>query len=356
MSCKVTSVFLLLTSLAAAAIADPPPQVDVNEVKRWGDRVVISGEGPRDGGDMLFTVAMAPPENDADQWYVTLWGKSDSASLKKLIKLFETDGNLTPFVAAPPRETGKRPWAHFNVYHSDDATQKWRFGDWQIPTDLEHPVVTISPPRNGQWNFRGKYVVVDLIEVKNVDDTASLGKRITASVRAYCKKIEQLGPPPVNSFGYHQQAEPGVGRDSKIPWDVPPVAAPFNPIFTTPTTPAGPVGLTLEEVQAAAPGAPSDFILKTFLAKPASKEAVTLAWMTEQMRLEKENANNTFFFPSSSTVFSVFVGIASLVAGWFARGKMTTGDDSRLRNLEIALRNGGTIRTDPPTTPASLPR
>lgn len=363
-------------SVSIAVAAEPMPEVDINEVKRWGDRVVVAGEGPRSGDEMLFTVAMTTPENDADQWYVTLWGKSDSEALKKLRKAFETDGNLTQFVAAPP-DPSKRPWAHFHVLHSDDATQAWRFKEWEIPTDAESPIVTITPPRNGKWNFKGKYVVVDLIQTKDIPDSAALSKRIIASVRAYCKKIEQLGgpqatpipqygfrsgpPTPTSApqYGFRQAATtPEIGRDDRIPWNAPPIQAPFNPVFSnpSPSTPVAPAGLSLEEVQAAAPGASSEFVLKTYLSKPASKEAVAMAWMQEQMRLDKEKSSG-FFFPDGSTGWSAILGVVIAAASYWIgklRAAKSPSAADRLSALEIALRSGGTIPTQA-TTANRLP-
>lgn len=343
---KMVAFLLLLACAKLLAQGAPPrPQVDADEIRRWGDRVVVSGEGPRAASEQLFTLAMAPPESDSDQWYVTLWGRSDSDALKKLIKAFESDANLTAFVAAPPglNAAGKpmRPWAHFNVYHADDPTQAWRYKDWQIPVDITSPVVTISPPRNGAWNFKGQYAVVDLIQTKDLPDAASLAKRIAASVKAYCKKIEQTGPAP-QSYGFRQSGDAPIGRDDRIPWNAPPPQSPFNPIFQTPTGPAVPASLTLEEIQAAVPGATSDFLLKMLAQKPTSKEQVALAWM-----LEQKSGGGSFFFPTENTVWAILVGCGLAVAFYLGRtttGKATaaTGDDlgRRLRALEIASQTG----------------
>lgn len=227
---------------------DPLPaaskdQVDWSEVARWGDRVVISGEGARqDVGEMLFTMAMAPPEDDSDMWYITVWGMKDCPACKSLLKAFETDNALTPFVAVPPGK--KKAWAHFNYYQLEDTTQRWRFKDFKVENG-PFPIITIQAPRNKM--FGDPRIVIDRIEARDCGRPAAVGKRITDSVNLWCKKLQQSGyQPPIHAmeaYGYsgygHRQTGP-VTVEQDIPRGGPWGPDPPQPVQINPQFPFGP--------------------------------------------------------------------------------------------------------------------
>ena len=107
-------IAISLASLGGVAAAQSPaappgPQVDTAEIGRWGDRVVVAGEGPRDGGEALYSQAMAPPEDDSDQWYITVYGSSRDAASLGVVKGFERDPNLAHFTATPPGQKALGP-------------------------------------------------------------------------------------------------------------------------------------------------------------------------------------------------------------------------------------------------------
>jgi hypothetical protein len=212
-------------------------------------------------------MAMAPPELDTDQWNLTVWGSSRDPATLGVVKGFERDANLTPFVAQPPGK--KRPWANFNVYYVDDTTQRFRFQQHQMAMTGPWPVVTLQPPRNKQ--FGDPRVIVDRIEARDLGQPADLKKRIQASVLLFCKKMQvaRLDRP-----GGHQQAAPE--GPASFPWgpEVPPPVAPISPQWP----PGGPAndptsGSTLAQLRAACPGAPAEFLLAQLEARATIEQA-----------------------------------------------------------------------------------
>lgn len=244
-------------------------EVDWAEVQRWGDRVTVSGEGPRAGSEVMFSQAMAPPALDDDQWFLTLWGTSTDPITKTWLKAFEVDPYLTPFIAEPPPEAKRKAWAHFNFYKSDDPTQSWRFRDFKIEDASELPIVTVQAPRNGR--FGKPTVIIDRINLKQVGGPAGFKKRLSDTVSLWCRKLQQSGyqPPitPAQTFDPNSPAaffSPGgsrqqnqIGGNSQIggmqygpsygpqanagfPWGPtsPPANQPISPVFPA----GGPAG------------------------------------------------------------------------------------------------------------------
>jgi hypothetical protein len=248
----LAAAVLLLGSLAYSqepkSPVAPGVQVDTAEILRMGDRVAITGDGHRDDGEALFSAAMAPPADDSDQWYVTLWGSSKDSATENLRKAFEKDPHLAAYVAAPPGE-GKRPWAHFNVYYADDPMQRFRFQKASIPLTGPFPVITLNTPRDGSFGGTveatgpdGKKVqqavIVDRIDAAQITDPATVGRRIGGSVRLWIKKLQASGfvfPPKIAE-------RTGIDRSVAVtdslsvshgqPWGPsPPQQQPFNPVF-----------------------------------------------------------------------------------------------------------------------------
>lgn len=220
-----------------------PGEVDFSEVSRWGDRVVVSGEGARDAADILFSMAMAPPEDDSDQWHITVWGHSKDPASLAIVKGFERDANLSPFVATPPSETKRRAWAHFYYVQADDPTQAFRFQQFGIPLAGPFPIITLQPPRNGSFGGlvadqtasgerTSRLVVVDKIEAKNIGQPAELRRRIQASVALWCRKLQQSGFQPPAKVA--ERALRPLGETERLP-SVPafhaqgPISFPWGP-------------------------------------------------------------------------------------------------------------------------------
>jgi hypothetical protein len=243
-------------SLCGAALAQTPPpglpsidQVDQFEILRRGDLVTEAGEGPRSAAELLFAGGLAPPADDSDQFYVTVFGKSQHAPTAELVKAFEQDPYLACFVATPPGE-GKRPWAHFNVYFADDASQAFRFKAFGIDPAGPLPVVVFQPPRDGSMGGivettgeGGKkvqrQVVIDRIPAGELGTPEQLGARITASYWLWCKKLEESGfvPPAKLAKKLHLDEMPQLAKSDSHgqapPFPVPPRAQQFHPQFPT---------------------------------------------------------------------------------------------------------------------------
>jgi hypothetical protein len=281
-----------------------PTQVDKHEIDRWGPRVVVSGEGPRAGEEVLFSKAMAPPEDDSDRWFITLWGPSNDPVTLKWKTAFESS-KLAAFVADPPAGLNRKAWAHFNFLHSDDATQKWRFDDYKISLSGPFPVITVNPPRKkndqGQFLWGDPTVVVDRIDAPQLSTPEALFTRIQASVDKFCKMLVRQGRYPVslmpNAGGpdiehqtvYLSHAPNGAHAQQPFPWgpSVPPPATPFNPVFPPPFGPATPVvpdKLTLEQIKAAIPDAPADYLVEVYLSGPTDASKVQMAWMMKKLQ------------------------------------------------------------------------
>jgi hypothetical protein len=298
-----TCLLLIAAGLSSAIAQEQtkPPiladkaEVDRAEILRRGANVSVAGEGMRDSADLLFTMAMSPPATDSDQWHITLFGPSNDPATLALHQAFQKDEALTRFTAGPP--DGRRAWAHYNWYRSDDRTQKFRFDEFQISGG--YPVVVLQPPRDGSFGgivpaktVEGKdttrQVVVDRID--GVRDPKSVGTRISASVKLWTQKLAKSGfvPPPktvarytgsdhVAHVGPQDAGVEEIGPAQQPPFPAPPPTVPFNPFFPPGGPSADPQPATLEQLQAACPGAPDSFIVAQLKAKATTDQAQA-AW------------------------------------------------------------------------------
>jgi hypothetical protein len=259
------------------------------EIKRWGNRVVVTDNfSEKSPDEILQSMAMAPPADDNDRWQFTVYGASNDPALTTFVRKLEVDPYLAPFFAPNPANNNLN-WAHLVVIHTDDVMQKWRVA--KIPGP--YPVMTIQAPRNG---YKGDpTVIIDYIHPSDVKDAADLQKRITASITLWNKKLAKEGfqPPRAavdNFYGAKQVSPPEAppatkgGHSQTPPWGPtpPPPATPVNPIWpvngpAVATVDVSP--LTVAQIQEAAPGAPPAFILEQYNAKVTDKNAVALAWL-----------------------------------------------------------------------------
>lgn len=269
----------------------PPPapkEVDATEASRWGERVVVVGEGPRAGDEGLFSAAMAPPETDDDVWFFSVWGCKGCVACKELHDNLQKSPHLTPFTAKAPDQ--KKPWAYVNYYLIEDATQAWRAKASQVSDKSTFPILIVQPPRNGK--FGSPRWVVDRIEAKEASGAPDkLAARIRSSVRLYCKKLSEGGGGIKSARLFDiAEAQSLIGQSptgASPPFAVPPQVPPFNPVYyppsETPPQPPAPQPLTLEQILAAAPEATMDFLREQLTKKPTSAEAVALAWQIHKL-------------------------------------------------------------------------
>ncbi|HZN34860.1 MAG TPA: hypothetical protein VFB80_13620 [Pirellulaceae bacterium] len=242
------AVLLLALSVGPLLAQLPPPglpvagQVDQAEILRRGDLVVEAGEGPRSAAERLFVAGMAPPVDDSDQFYLTIFGKSGDARTEALRKAFETDPALACFVAPQPGTS--RPWAHFNVYHADDRTQQFRFQAFKIdPQKL--PVIVFQPPRDGSYGGLAQIdeggqkvtrsAVIDRIDAAQLGSSEQIASRLRSSFWLWCQKLEESGFVPGQKIARRLHQEPELrlaASDShgQIPGPVP-RQQPFSPQF-----------------------------------------------------------------------------------------------------------------------------
>lgn len=249
--------------------ATPPPskaQVDKTEVERWGNRVVESGTGFQSAESMMFTAAMAPPEDDSDMWFISMYTMAKCPACEKLMKDFQ-DPNLplASFVAVPPG--GKRAWAHFNPYAYEDPFQKERLKNYGIIRTVNgkevagpFPCLVVQPPRNAKFGPPG--IVVAQIWPNQYRSPKELHTLIVKTVEAYVSQLQRSGYkppdlhtsvdkndgiPPANNHAFSQPpTNPTPSAEYKIggPWGPDPAPNPnFNPQWpNNPTVqPTGPV-------------------------------------------------------------------------------------------------------------------
>lgn len=218
---------LLLLAVAAGHLVGqtmPPPspkEVDKTEVQRWGDRVVKSGTGLQSGGEYLFTAAMAPPADDSDQWFITMFSMDKCGACDALRKNFEGT-ELAAFVAPPTDQAGKpipgkRPWAFWNEYKYGDPFQKQKFEDFKIGRG-PFPILVIQPPRNQRFGHPSWVVWrYDAAELSRMN-AKQLASSITDKVNKYCQKLHDQGyiPPNLHTSKGTPTA-PAIGEEGAIP-------------------------------------------------------------------------------------------------------------------------------------------
>jgi hypothetical protein len=283
-------------------------EVDTGEVARWGDRVVVTdGVQSKSAEDILLSMAAAPPVDDSDMFRIYIWGVKGSPELQGLIKTFEHDRYLAPYVA--PNPTTGRAWAHVMVLHTNDVMQEWRLKQHGIEKGRKGPILIIQAPLNGHKGDPS--IVIDRIDFdsrtpegsppKATTSAEELAKRLQSSLLLWNRKLASQGfQPPreaVDNFYGLVTTPPSAppptpgGHQQTPPWGpvAPPPPTPINPQWpingpATPTT--EPEVLTVAQIQEAAPGAPPAFILAQYQAKVKDKSAVALAWLIEQSKAD----------------------------------------------------------------------
>lgn len=260
---------------------DVPPIAERETEKRGG---MVQEVGTIQAGpDDAIADALAPPEDDSHRWFLTVVTKKGDKLSDKLVYDFGNQKEL-------------RSWAadsHYHVRDISDETQK----DWlteslkaKIVTSGGYPAVVIQPPRNGEY---GPNATVVGICGGYDTDAVTMSARIRAKVKTYVAtlykkgQIKHIGDNTSREGGHAQSGDPtGAPPPFAVPNKPLDPSQPFGPLdypVLTPPKPPEPVALTLAELKAIAPDAPSEFLLSQLEAKATDKHAVELAWLKSQL-------------------------------------------------------------------------
>ena len=245
------------------------PEVAAWEIQRRGAHVEMTGQ--RRGG--MMAAAFSPPENDDEKWFVTLIIKSGSIESEKMRSMLASDPEIRAWVDAGDSQ---RSTTHYQVRNVDDVTQAdWLLGLRPAIARSGLPLVVLQPPRSGK--FGDAKTIVKLFP--GVCSGRELSVKFRDAVIAYVHSLEGaetrlagvrsdvIGvPPPFNVRPVAPQA-PLAPSAPSVPFEFPPAVVP---------------PLSIEQVEAACPGAPADFVYSVVKSRETSPDMVRLLWRVYQ--------------------------------------------------------------------------
>jgi hypothetical protein len=200
----------------SVSLAANDSQVDQSEVLRLGNFVQhIDGKLRSDGADQ-FVDAMAPPESDADKWFISVITMRGCGGCQQLKKDW-TEHQALLALANP--EEPKFSWAHLNYYGREDRSQQFRFENIQITA---YPTIIVQPPRSGRFGDPRTVVYQGVYG----GEPQKLADQIIAAIRKYVSKLRPLPQAEYCATG-------SIGIDP--PWQPAPQQDPYlpnvNPVF-----------------------------------------------------------------------------------------------------------------------------
>ena len=202
---------LLLCALSVTPLlAQRPAEVDQAEVLRLKDHVQYVDGSYQAHADDAYVQAMAPPDSDADKWFISVVSMQGCAGCEKLKKDWTTSPWL--LALANPNDA-KQSWAHYAIYDKEDRSQAFRFEGLKIST---FPTILVQPPRSKRYGDPSIVVYQGIYK----GDPEKLAREITTAIRQYIQKLQ--APAPVRAYGQN-----GVGTDP--PWQPVPRVDPWNP-------------------------------------------------------------------------------------------------------------------------------
>lgn len=265
------------------------PEIADHEIRFRGNMAQEIGTIQADEIDVIAD-ALAPPADDSHKWWITLVTKDNDKVCEKLKYDLIHTPELKSWVNVD--EPGKS-YVHYQCRRFEDVTQ----ADWIAPLKerIEKggvPMIIVQPPKNGEYGLN-KHVIAALHGYNGKPDELIklLGREIKAYVSSLHRKglITHVGDNAIR--GGHALAGDLVALTD------PPFQIERNKI--DPFQPKGPhdwppaIPLTLEEIVAAAPGAPADFILGELVKKPTDPATVTASYKAYQqaqsLRLQEES-------------------------------------------------------------------
>ena len=209
---------LAMIAIVAACPAVVRGQVDINdaEIYRRGDMIQFTGV-VRDSGDEEFAAALAPPESDADKWFISIVCTEGCAPCERLKADFASSEFLRGWHAEPVDPQGKRVhgWAHVSVFKIEDDRTKWRFENAKIKA---FPAVIVQPPANGTW---GKNETI-AVQLEGYDgDPKKFSALLRSKLKQYVDAMQKKRVAKANysSVGIGQKVTIPPGPDPTMPQD-----------------------------------------------------------------------------------------------------------------------------------------
>lgn len=248
-------------------------EVDVAAVIRRGNFVQEVGE-IRQGLEEAIGEALAPPADDSHKWFISVIASDGCQYCERLKHDLLNSQVLQAWVNV---RDPTRSWANYQVYRWEDATQKYRWENLQIKG---FPTILIQPPRSGEF---GPNETVVYQRTGYDGDGEKLSNEMSDAIKLYVSKLYKSGL--IEQTAYHQypayaqaveQEVPPIGADPPFPVG-PKVLDPRYPVGPVVEIPPGPKAATLEQLQAALPTAPPEFLLTQLAAKATVEQAVA-AW------------------------------------------------------------------------------
>ncbi|MEI8021966.1 MAG: hypothetical protein WCH39_27395, partial [Schlesneria sp.] len=252
------------------------PEIAEWEIQRRGNHVEMTGT-VRAG---LMAAALSPPADDSSKWYITLVYRPGETKCEKMKSVLESSQEMKAWIDAG---NSQRSTTHYLARSVDDRINK----DWieGLKTPLEKygvPLIVLQPPANGRFGkhstivkyFFGEFTGKQLSDKLRDAIIAYVQSIDTPELRQSVAGIRSDGdigvPPPFQTqptVKPVQKQPPATAPVANVPVDFPPIAA--QP-------------LTMDEIQAACPGAEPEFLVKCLTEKDNSIDLVKLKWLIWQ--------------------------------------------------------------------------
>jgi hypothetical protein len=281
MKLKRLLIFCSLIAMACPLWAQQKNNADVPEIAEWeiqrrGNHVEMTGT-VRAG---LMAAALSPPADDSAKWYITLIYRPGESKCEKMKSVLESSHEMRAWIDAG---NSQRSTTHYLARSVDDRINK----DWieGLKTPLEKygvPLIVLQPPANGKFGkhttivkyFFGEFTGKQLSDKLRDAIIAYVQAIDTPELRQSVAGIRSDGdigvPPPFTvqpTVKPAQQQPPATAPVANVPVDFPAIAA--QP-------------LTMDEIQAACPGAEPEFLVKCLTEKDNSIDLVKLKWLIWQ--------------------------------------------------------------------------
>lgn len=286
LSCLLVSLSLCLPLFAHSQM---PAEKDVPwkakaEILRRGD-YVEHVDGFQSDATLAFAEAVAPPADDSGKFYVCVVTKRGCRGCEQLRADIEgalgkePNESLKAWVNA---KDYKQSWAHYQVFQIEDATQE-QLGRWKNKRPTTFPCVFIQPPFNGSFGPPTNLVFWK----EGYDGPEKLDGEMQAAVKKYC---ETVGPVRAaykarqRALAAARERVPGGGFEQSGGKHDPPVTPPpvLLPPSVAPSIPPN-LGASPEELRAAMPDAPAEFVLAMASRRASVAEAIA-EWRAEKQR------------------------------------------------------------------------